>query len=95
MPRDVVLNGSRGVPALAPGASSGGTTQVTIPAGTTPGTYYFFVKADGDGAVVESQEGNNVNWRVIQVSAGQLAVARRPVSPRRWSSRRPGRRRAR
>ncbi len=68
---DVVLDGSRGVPALAPGASSGGTTQVTIPAGTAPGTYYFFVKADGDGAVVESQEGNNISWRVIQVTAGQ------------------------
>ena len=68
---DVELNGSRGVPALTAAGSSGGTTQVTIPAGTTPGTYYFFVKADGDGAVVESQEGNNANWRVIQVTAGQ------------------------
>ena len=53
------------------GAASGGTTQVTIPAGTAPGTYYFFVKADGEGVVVESQEGNNISWRVIQVTAGQ------------------------
>jgi len=68
---DVELNGSRSVPALAAAGSSTGTTQVTIPAGTTPGTYYFFVKADGDGAVVESQEGNNASWRVVQVSAGQ------------------------
>jgi subtilisin family serine protease len=68
---DVELNGSRSVPALAAAGSSAGTTQLTIPAGTTPGTYYFFVKADGDGAVVESQEGNNANWRVVQVSAGQ------------------------
>ena len=68
---DVELNGSRSVPALAAAGSSAGTTQVTIPAGTTPGTYYFFVKADGDGAVVESQEGNNASWRVVQVSAGQ------------------------
>lgn len=30
-----------------------------------------YVKADGDGAVAESQEGNNVSWRVVQVIAGQ------------------------
>ena len=68
---DAVLNGSRGVMPLAAATSSGGTTLVTIPAGTTPGTYYFFVKADADGAVAESQEVNNVSWRVIQVTAGQ------------------------
>lgn len=67
---DVVLAGSRAVPALAAGASSAGTTTVTIPAGTPAGTYYLFVKADGDATVVESQEGNNVNWRVVQVSGG-------------------------
>ena len=67
---DVVLDASRSVPALAAGATSGGVTQATIPVGTTPGTYYFFVKADGDGAVAESQEGNNVSWRVVQVIAG-------------------------
>ena len=44
--------------------------MVTIPAGTPAGTYYLFVRADGDAAVVESQEGNNVNWRVVQVSGG-------------------------
>ena len=68
---DVVLDGSRSVPALAPGSSSSGATLVTIPAGTAAGTYYFFVKADGDGAVVESLEGNNISWRVIQLTAGQ------------------------
>jgi len=67
---DVALDGSRAVPALAAGASSAGTTMVTIPAGTPAGTYYLFVRADGDAAVVESQEGNNVNWRVVQVSGG-------------------------
>jgi subtilase family serine protease len=67
---DVVLDGSRGVLPLAAATASGGTTQVTIPAGTAPGTYYFFAKADADGAVTESQEVNNVSWRVIKVGAG-------------------------
>ncbi len=67
---DVALQGGRSVPALAAGASSEGTSMVPIPAATTPGTYYLFVKADGDGAVVESQEGNNIGLRVVQVIAG-------------------------
>jgi subtilase family serine protease len=68
---DVVLDSSRSVPTLAAGAASGGTTPLTIPAGTAPGTYYFFAKADSDGTVVESQESNNISWRAIQVTAGQ------------------------
>ena len=65
---DLTLAASRSVPALAPGASSAATTAVAIPAGLAPGTYYLFVKADGDASVIESQEGNNTNWRAVQVS---------------------------
>jgi subtilase family serine protease len=65
---DTLLTASRAIPALAPNASSAGVTAVPIPAGLAPGTYYLFVKADGDTAVTESQEGNNTNWRAVLVS---------------------------
>ena len=60
------LLGSRIVPALAPGESSSGTTAVTIPAGTTPGTYWLIARADAAGAVAESQESNNTIFRSLR-----------------------------
>jgi len=65
---DVVLS-SRSVPALDPAASSTGSTPLTIPAGTSPAKYYILAKADGDGAVAETSETDNVWWRSIQVTA--------------------------
>lgn len=56
---DVYLN-SRPVPDLAPGAADTASTSLTIPAGTPAGLYYVFAKADGNNAVGETQEGNNV-----------------------------------
>jgi subtilase family serine protease len=68
---DVALMPSRAVPQLASGASSSGSTSVTIPLNTSPGTYYVIAQADGDGAVAESAETNNVSAvRSIQVTAG-------------------------
>ncbi len=66
---DAVLGGSRSVAALIAGASSGGATLVAIPAGTAPGTYFFFAKADADSTVAESLESNNVKSRVVRVVA--------------------------
>jgi subtilase family serine protease len=63
---DTVL-GSRSVPALAPGANSPGTTSVTIPSGTVPGTYFILAVADAPQAVIESNEENNQLARTIQV----------------------------
>ncbi|MBI3030250.1 MAG: S8 family serine peptidase [Candidatus Rokubacteria bacterium] len=63
-----VLLGSRAIPALAPGASSAGSTPLTIPAGTATGNYYLIAQADGDSGVAETQEGNNTSTRPIQVS---------------------------
>jgi subtilase family serine protease len=60
---DVPL-GSRPVSGLAAGALDSGTTSLTIPASTTAGTYYVLAKADGGGAVAETQEGNNVKFNV-------------------------------
>jgi subtilase family serine protease len=65
---DTLLSGSRAVPALAAGASSTGTSMVTIPAGTPPGYYYLFALADADGMVTEAVETNNAAARGIQVT---------------------------
>jgi len=66
---DAQLPAGRAVPALAAGASSAGTTTVTIPAGTAPGFYYVIAVADGDHVVTESQENNNSAVRAIQISS--------------------------
>jgi len=64
---DVLLAESRDVPALTAGASSSGTTLVTIPPGTAPGAYYVLAKADAGGSVNESAETNNAAPRGIQI----------------------------
>jgi subtilase family serine protease len=65
---DVPLGPGRTVPTLAPGSSSAGLTNVTIPDGTTPGAYYLIAKADDGGAVAESHETNNVKAVAIAVN---------------------------
>jgi subtilase family serine protease len=65
---DVFL-GSRTVPALAAGATSTASTPLTIPAGTTSGLYYILGRADGEAAVVETQEGNNQSFAAVTVGA--------------------------
>ena len=66
---DLPLNASRAVPELAAGASSTGSTPVTIPAGTTPAYYYVIAVSDADGVVVEATESNNAGARTIRVIA--------------------------
>lgn len=73
-PEDLFL-GSRTVSSLAPGATSSGTTGLTIPAGMTPGTYYILAKADADAAVAEGHEGNNVKHKTIAIKL--VTTARR------------------
>jgi subtilisin family serine protease/uncharacterized membrane protein len=65
---DLLLSGSRAVPALAAGAMSSGSASIVVPVGTTPGTYYVFAKADGEGSVAESSETNNTKAKGIQVT---------------------------
>jgi subtilase family serine protease len=67
---DVAFAPGRSIADLAVGASSSGTTPVTIPPGTAPGTYYVLAKADGGGVVAESLETNNVMARALQVTLG-------------------------
>ena len=56
---DKLLSGSRGVPALAAGASSTGTVTVTIPSNTALGTYYLLACADDTMVRIETDETNN------------------------------------
>jgi subtilisin family serine protease len=64
---DTLLGASRAVGALAAGASSSGSTSLTIPTGTAPGTHYVIAKADGGGGIVETSEVNNTRSRSIRV----------------------------
>jgi subtilase family serine protease len=63
---DVALE-ARDVPALAVGASSSGTTTVTIPAGTPAGSYYLFAKADAAGVLGEANETNNARSALVRI----------------------------
>jgi subtilase family serine protease/subtilisin family serine protease len=69
-----VLLGSRAVPSLSAGATSSGSTPLTIPAGTATGSYYILAKADADNVVPETNESNN-NTQYTYVRIGpDLAV---------------------
>jgi subtilase family serine protease len=59
--------GSRAVPVLTTNASSIGTTSVTIPGDTVPGTYYLIAKADVIGAITEANEANNITYKTIVI----------------------------
>jgi hypothetical protein len=69
---DVLLTGTRAVPALAAGATSTGTVTVTVPGATALGTYFLLACADDTGLVAESNEGNNciASATTVQVQAG-------------------------
>jgi subtilase family serine protease len=74
---DILLAGSRPVPALGPGAGSAGATAVTVPAGTPPGDYYLLGCADDLAAVAESNETNNcsASTGLVTVALPDLAVS--------------------
>jgi subtilase family serine protease len=67
--------GERSVPSLAPGATSGGTTQATIPNGLPVGTYYLIAVADASNAVGESNETNNTKYLVVRVTKPDLVIS--------------------
>jgi subtilase family serine protease len=56
---DKQLSGSRSVPVLGPGVSHTGTRTVSVPTGTTLGTYFLLACADDPKAVIETDETNN------------------------------------
>jgi subtilase family serine protease len=65
-PSDPRIEQAQAVPMLAPNTSSAATIGLTIPSMPT-GTYYLIAKADADGLLLESQEGNNTRARVIYI----------------------------
>ncbi len=80
-----ILLATDAVTALNAGASLAVSEVVTIPAGTTPGTYYILFYADADAQVTETNETNNVGSVQITVtsSAGSpdLVVLSPATSP--------------
>jgi large repetitive protein len=72
---DDVLLGTRGVPALEPGAASEAQGSLTVPAGTPPGSYRLIAFADAEFDVVEAQELNNLHVATgaLTIEAGALA----------------------
>jgi YD repeat-containing protein len=68
---DVLLTGTRAVPALGKGGTSAGTVTVSIPNTIPPGTYYLGACADALATVPESNEANNcrASSATINVSA--------------------------
>ena len=63
------LLGSISVPALAAGADSTDTIDVTIPESAASGDYYLIAKADAPGAITETKETNNIRSRRIKVGS--------------------------
>ncbi|WP_164891191.1 CARDB domain-containing protein [Botryobacter ruber] len=63
---DLLIGFSNGS-SLAAGNNSYRNESVTIPANTTPGTYYLFIVADYLNSVTESNENNNVISTAISV----------------------------
>jgi hypothetical protein len=67
---DTLLVNSRAIGALNAKEKSPGSTMVTIPLATVPGTYFVLAVADADGVgvVVETNEANNVRARKITIT---------------------------
>jgi hypothetical protein len=72
---DRLVNGSRSVPALAPGQRSRGAAAVTIPPTTRLGTYFVLACADDLRKVTESSNRNN-----CRSSTSTLIVEQPPSS---------------
>lgn len=67
--------GSRSIDGLAAGASSSGSTTILIPDGTSVGSWYILAKADGEGAVAETSEANNIYPKSISVGPDLVVSA--------------------
>jgi subtilase family serine protease len=65
-----ILVGTRAVGALAAGQSDAGPATITVPSGTATGSYFLLIVADGDGAVAETFETNNVRTAALTIKSG-------------------------
>jgi subtilase family serine protease len=67
---DIVLAGTRAVPALASAAASTGTVNVTIPSTITAANYFLLACADDPASVIETSETNNCKASTTRVAVG-------------------------
>jgi subtilisin family serine protease/subtilase family serine protease len=74
---DILLTGTRAVPALAAGAASTGTVTVSVPVATTLGAYFLLACGDDTGQVPETNETNNcrASATTVQITAGGADLA--------------------
>ena len=63
---DLLLNASEAVPLLSPDGVHTASTTVPLPADRS-GTFYVLIVADADRAVQETNEGNNLTARILQL----------------------------
>ena len=79
---DTYLNYTAGT-SLAAGTTASRSSILTIPSGTTPGSYYLLFYADYSNAVAENIETNNVNYVAITVAAPviDLTIQSQTASP--------------
>lgn len=67
--------GSYNLAAVPAGSSVGPVTRnILIPCTFTPGNYYLFLVADGDGTVTETNEGNNTLSTMVTALPLQISV---------------------
>src|SRR5574337_145030 len=66
-PLDAVLLGTRPVPSLAAGTINSGSITVTLPPVASGRTYYILAIADGENAIVETSETNNLKYWPVSV----------------------------
>ncbi len=72
---DTVL-GSRAVPGLANGAANSSSVSLAVPTTTAAGLYYVIAKADGNQAIAETSESNNVRTSAaVRLGADLRAVS--------------------
>ena len=77
---DTLLTGSRAVATLAAGAQSAGTTTVTIPLTTPPGTYRLLACADDTQVVAEASDANNCRAAAATIVVGRPDLVETAVS---------------
>lgn len=67
--------GARLVPVVYATRASSGTTLVTIPTGTAPGSYSLLATADAGNTIPELTERNNMKYRTLKIVAPDLTVS--------------------
>jgi subtilisin family serine protease/subtilase family serine protease len=67
--------GDQPMATLAAGASLSATTSLTVPAGTSGGTYYVIAQADGATSVGEANESNNLAFRSVKLGPDLVVSA--------------------